>query len=279
MEGRMKIQRWLLSLVLLLGMVVTLSAQTPTPTFDVASVKRAVPGTPGGRVQFLPGGRFVGQNVSLDFLLQQVYGVRGFQIVAAPNLRAIIADGRDSRYEIQAKGDESASPEQLKEMVKTLLAERFNLRLHKETRDLPVFALVPAKGGVKGARPADGRGGGIASMANGWIRGQGVTSEALAQALSRFVDRPVIDQTDLDRVLDFDLTWTPMVAGTSDTVALGSECPASFREMAQRLGWKLEGNCPSIFTAVEEQLGLKVEGQQAPVDVLVIDSVQQPTEN
>ena len=136
-----------------LTFVQTTSVQAPT--FEAASVKRSVPGTTGGRVQFLPG-RFVGENVPLDYLLQQVYGVRNFQIIAAPEWRAIIADGRDSRYQIQAKANDTATPEQVKEMVKTLLAERFGLRVHKEMRDLPVYALVQARGGVKGAREATG---------------------------------------------------------------------------------------------------------------------------
>ena len=258
-------------------------------------------------MQFLPGGRFVAQNVALHFLLQQVYGVRDFQIVAEPKWQAIIADSRDSRYYIEGRGPESATREQLQEMAKTLLAERFGLKLRFEQRALPVYALIVANRGVKGARPADGKTGGIASMARGWIRGTGVTTASLARALTSLVDRPVVDRTKLDdQLLEFDLTWTPVdvtsaraasVGGAGVTLADDMDreitsskpgdslqdpgCPSSFQELAKRLeGVKAERfTCPSIYTAVEEQLGLKLEAQNAPTDVLVIESVRMPTEN
>lgn len=259
----------------------TLAAQTPAPKFDVASVKRAVPGTPGSRVRFLPGGRFVGENVAIQFVIQQVYGVRDYQIIAAPQWKAIIADGYTSRYQIEGKGPESATEAQLKEMVKTLLADRFQLRLHMETRNLPVYVLVPDSGGVKGARAADGKGGGIMLMLPGWTRGQGTTTGRLAQYLSesRLLDRPVIDKSNLEQVLDWDLTWTPADAVSSADAIPG--CPLSFQEMAKRVKFELKNrSCPpSVVTALREQLGFRLEPQQAPTDVIVIDSIQPPTEN
>jgi bla regulator protein blaR1 len=256
------------------GMVVTLSAQAPAPTFEVASIKRAEPGIQGGRVRFLPGGRFSGENVYLEFVLQQVYGVRAFQIIAAPQWKAIIGDGRDQRYQIEAKGPESATEAQLKEMAKTLLADRFQLRVHKETRDLPVYALVVAKDGVKGARPNEGKRGGITLVLPGWIRGQRIAPGFLAETLSSYVDRPVLDRTNLTQLLDFDLTWTPQGTG-SDVPG----CPLNFQDMAKRMKITLPTGCPSLFTAVQEQLGLRLEPQQGPVEVLVIDSVQPLIDN
>jgi uncharacterized protein (TIGR03435 family) len=294
--------RWLWSFVVVAGLAVTASAQDANPTFEVASVRRATPGETGGRVQFLPGGRFVAQNVALTFLLQQVYGVRDFQIVAEPKWQAIIADSRNSRYYIEGRGPESATREQLQEMAKTLLAERFGLKLRIEQRALPVYALVVAARGVKGARPADGKTGGIASMARGWMRGTGVTTASLARALTSSIDRPVVDRTKLDdQLLEFDLTWTPVDLTTGAAPTLGGArvtradevdlaitsrepgdslqdpgCPPSFQELAKRLdGVNVERfACPSIYTAVE-----KLEAQNAPTDVLVIESVQVPTEN
>jgi uncharacterized protein (TIGR03435 family) len=301
MSGR----RWLWSFVTVAGLAVTSSAQGPEYRFEVASVRRATPGETGGRVQFLPGGRFLAQNVPLTFLLQQVYGVRDFQIVAEPKWQAVIADGRDSRYYVEGRGPESATRAQLQEMAKTLLAERFGLKLRVEQRALPVYALVVAARGVKGARPADGKTGGIALMARGWIRGMGVTTASLALALTSYVDRPVVDRTKLDdQLLEFDLTWTPVdlaggasVGGVRVTRADEVDreitpsrpgdslqepgCPSSFQELARRLqGVKVEAfTCPSIYTAVEEQLGLRLEAQNAPTNVLVIESVSMPTEN
>ena len=254
---------------------VTLSAQGPPPRFEVASVKHADPGLQGARQRFLPGGRFSGENVALEFVLQQIYGVRSFQIIATPQSKAIISDGVDRRYQIEAKGPESASQDELKEMLKTLLADRFRLRLHKETRDLAVYALVIGKDGVKGARDKGDRGGGLLSMLPGWIRGDGTTTRALAEELSGRVDRPVVDLTNLTQVLDFDLTWTP--DGTASDIP---GCPPSFQEMAKRFKFTLAPTgCPSLFTAVQEQLGLRLESQLAPTEVLVIDSVQPLIEN
>jgi uncharacterized protein (TIGR03435 family) len=162
-------------------------------------------------------------------------------------------------------------------MVKTLLADRFQLKVHKETRDLPVYALTLDAGGAKGARPADGKGGGIESVAPGWLRGTGVRAAFLAESLSRAVDRPVIDRTNLTDVLDFDLTWT-----TIETPADTPGCHPSFQEMVKRSSRYARGataSCPSIFTALREQLGLRLEAQLGPVEVLVIDAVQFPTEN
>ena len=259
--------------------LLSLAAHAQAPAFDVVSVKRAVPGTPGSRVRFLPGGRFVGENVAIQFVIQQAYDVRDFQIIAAPQWRAIIADGFESRYQIEGRGPESATEPQLKEMVKTLLADRFKLRLHTETRNLPVYALVPDSGGVKGARAPDGKGGGIMLMLPGWTRGQGTTTDRIAQYLSGLVDRPVIDRSNLQQVLDWDLTWTPADTVSSPDAIPG--CPLSFLEMARRMKFELKNvSCPtSLLTAVREQIGLRLEPQQAPTEVIVIDSIQLPTDN
>lgn len=266
-----------LSLCAAVGMTATLVAQAPGPAFEVASVKRAEPGKTGGRVRFLPGGRFVGENVSLEFVIQQVYGLRDFQVIAAPPLKAIIKDGVGARYEIEGKGRGDATPEQLREMVKTLLADRFQLRVHNETRNLPVYALVPESGGPKGAHAPDGKGGGIESVAPGWIRGMGTGIGFLAEVLSRYVDRPVVDRTNLKDVLDFDLTWTTIENANADTPP---GCHPSVLEMAKRPRYeKTKLSCPSIFTAVREQLGLRLDPQLGPVEVLVIDAVQFPSEN
>jgi len=128
-----RLQRSALIACFCITFVQTTSVQAPT--FEAASVKRSVPGTPGGRVQFLPG-RFVGENVSLDYLLQQVHGVRGFQIIAAPAWKAIIADGRDSRYQIQATTYDTATPEQVRRWSRpsifTALQEQMGLRLEAQ---------------------------------------------------------------------------------------------------------------------------------------------------
>jgi uncharacterized protein (TIGR03435 family) len=272
---------------LLVFMASCLFGQAPAvgPAFDVESVKPAIPGQTGGRMQFLPGGRFTATNVPLDYMIQQLYEVRAFQVVGDPNWMAVIADGYSARYEIQAKGTDSATEAQVREMVKTLLAERFQLKVHRETRDLPVYALVPARGGAKLAVAKDSgrpRGtGGILSMDKGWIQGTNIAMASFIQALSRSLDRPVVDKTNFTESFDFRLTWTPD-SGASPEPGTGSvgSCPASFAPLQARLGLKPEEwDCPSIFTAVQEQMGLRLDPQKDPVEVLVIDHVERPSAN
>jgi len=256
-------------------------AQSPPPAFEVASVKSAIPGETGGRIQFLPGGTFRGSNVSLNYLIQQVYGMRDFQIVGDPRWLAIIADGHDARYEIQAKGKGIETEAQMKEMVKTLLAERFQLKLHKETRDLPVYALIPAKSGIKLQPTKETRGGGVAIMLRGWIQGSYVSMSELVFSLNRLADLPVIDKTNFTERFDFRLTFTPISAAseTADTASNGV-CPESFAEFQVRRGMPLlPASCPSLYTAVQEQLGLKLDEQKHPIEVLVINHIERPSAN
>lgn len=113
-------------------------------------------------------------------------------------------------------------------------------------------------------------------MAPGWIRGRGTGIGFLAEVLSRHVDRPIVDRTNLTDVLDFDLTWTTLENADGGDTTPG--CHPSVLEMAKRPRYeKTRLSCPSIFTAVREQLGLSLEPQRAPIPVLVIDSVQPPT--
>jgi uncharacterized protein (TIGR03435 family) len=258
-------------------------AQAPATAFEVASVKSSVPGTLGGRMQFLPGGTFSATNAPLNALIQQIYQVRDFQVVGDPRWMALIADGTSARYEIQAKGDPSATEAQVREMVKGLLADRFQLKVHEETRDLPVYALVPAKGGIKLQVTKDNgkpRGsGGILLMDRGWIQGSNIAMPALLLTFSqsKLLDRPVVDKTNFTEAFDFRLTWTP--EGASPETQDGS-CPASFAPMQERMRMKAEAwSCPSIFTAVQDQFGLKLDPQKDPIEVLVIDHVERPSAN
>lgn len=105
----------------------------------------------------------------------------------------------------------------------------------------------------------------------------GTRTGFLAETLSRHVDRPVIDRTNLEDVLDFDLTWTTLDNAGGDTTP---GCHPSVLERAKLPRYqKTNLSCPSIFTAVREQLGLRLEAQLGPVDVLVIDAVRFPTGN
>jgi uncharacterized protein (TIGR03435 family) len=171
--------------------------------------------------------------------------VRDFQIIGGP------AWVNSEGFDIEAKGDHSASDAQLGQMVQSLLADRFKLALHRETRQLPVYALVVAKNGPKirestAARP--GMAGGP-----GQLDAQKISLQVFTQTLGRQLDHPVLDQTGLTGRYDFKLNWSP-----DESDATGG---------------------PSIFTAVQEQLGLKLETQTGPVEVLVIDHAEKPSDN
>lgn len=260
-------------------------ALAQTPAFEVASVKPATPGDTGAFVRFLPDGRFSADNVPLNFLIQRTYQLRDFQIVGDARWMTVIADGYAARYMIEAKGDPSATEAQVGEMVKTLLADRFQLKVHTETRDLPVYALIPAKGGIK-LQPAKDNGssrgrGGVAPMLRGWLQGTAVPMASLVLALSQSMDRPVVDKTGFSDPFDFRLTWTPETGTGADAGApTDGSCPSSFTAFQEQRGMKVETwSCPSIFTAVQDQLGLKLDPQKDPTEVLVIDHVERPSAN
>ena len=285
-------------LVLALINAVQSSAQTPAPAaspapaFDVASVKPDKSGGMGTRIMFQPGGRFNATNITLKFLIRVAYEVQDFQISGGPPWL------NSDRYDIDAKADGPAegdmrtmTEEQRKAsmhlrrlMLQALLADRFKLTLHKESKEAPIYALVVAKSGLKIKElppevkatpdPADTpdkpdpkrpqRGG--MRMGRGELTGQGVKLTFLAEALSNQVGRTVLDQTGLKGDYSFELKWTPDENQGAAFKGPGDAPPA-------------DANGPSIFTAIQEQLGLKLDSQKGPVDLLVIDHAEKASEN
>jgi uncharacterized protein (TIGR03435 family) len=258
-----------------------LQAQSPaTPAgnaaFEVASVKPNKSSDPGVmELDILPSGVFTARNVPLRQLILLAYGIRGTQLSGGPSWI-----GSD-RFDIDAKADSGlklgAAPPQLRQ----LLLERFNLKVHKETREVPIYALVLARSDAKlgpalhpltsdycaematrersgqpppPPQPAQRRGC-VMRGGTGTLTAGSMPISTLAGRLAPLVNRFVEDRTGLLGVFDFDLVWTP-----DETVATD-----------------LSG--PSIFTALQEQLALKLESTKGPVEVLVIDSVERPTED
>jgi uncharacterized protein (TIGR03435 family) len=261
--------------------------------FEVASVK------PNNRNDGLisdqsRNGRWTATGYTLAGLIRAAYQVQEFQIVGGPGW--IDSD----RFDVVAKAPDDAppvvpgaTPSRHQLMLRALLAERFNLAVHKETREMPIFALVIARGDGrvgpnlrKSSRdcstPAAARGGGAnASAAKGpWESnpcgtsvGPGVilagarTMAQIATAFSRLtntgssLNRLVVDRTGLEGTYDAELRFTPEFIPNFDSPGF----PA------------VDRNGPSIFSAVQEQLGLKLDPQRGPVEVLVIDRVERPT--
>jgi len=223
--------------VLLITAVAIVSAQTQ-PAFDAASVK---PIDPGDRVSSASrAGEFMG---SLQALIWFAYGIEDYRISGGPKWLA--TDKFDVVYE--------PSGPQAKLMLRTLLAERFKLAVHTETRQMPVYSMVIAKSGPKmekADKPA-GSGGGP-----GTIRGTMEMSTLASNYLSSTLGRRVIDQTGLTGAYTLSLKWTP-----DDGPATG------------------DNSAPSLFTAIQEQLGLRLESTKGPVEVFVIDHAEKPSEN
>jgi len=238
------------------------------PVFEAATVKLNKSGSSGSHSSFAPG-RFTFTNVLLkNFMHYSAYGVPEPRILGGPKWLD------SERFDIEAKVDSSVidqmrtlSPEQGKlqrqAMFQQLLADRFKLAVHWETRELPVYALVVAKNGPKlhvSTKSDDGT-----SAGPGLFTADGITltemAQSLTQELATELGRVVIDKTGIAGRYDVTLKWTPDTSGA----------PADN-------GTENSSN-PSIFTAMQEQLGLKLESAKGPVQVLVIDHVEMPSEN
>jgi len=241
------------------------------------------------------GGRFVATGFSLKMLVGRGYAVPEMRIMGGPNW------AESERYDIEAKAPDGAPAGQLQRMLQAMLEDRFKLKVHKETRELPVYELAVAKNGPKmklsedqtppppvvsppgdpgaGPRgaPATFFGGGPRARGtagrgsiNGrmMFEGSAVPVSVLVNTLQQLLDRPVFDKTGLSGFFDIKLEWIP-----------GAEAPPSPFSPNPDAPPPPPVDGPSIFTAIQEQLGLRLEGSRAPVEVVVIDSAQKPAEN
>lgn len=231
------------------------------PVFEVASIK---PSDPMGHVAVHRSGYHLSTtSTSLLFLITWAYDVHSDLVFNQP-------DWLDSvRYDVVANGPQTGEPakpripgqpSELQKMMQALLAERFKLSLHRETRELAVFTLIVAKGGPKvslSPAPDVGNQNPFRMPGSGRLVGTQVSTEMLAKFLSSQLDRSVQDETGLKGVFDFKLEWQPEGPRSSEAPTL-----------------------PSLFTALQEQLGLKLETRKTAVEVLVIDHIEKaPTEN
>ncbi len=255
--------RTILLIVLCVGIVFGQAPATQS-TFEVASVKPSPLDAPGMFIRPLPGGSLRVSGASLRNLISLAYDVRPFQISSSSqwlDTERYDIDARAAAFDANTPTD-PAKPSQdrhkILESLKSLLADRFQLTLHTETREQPVYALLVNKGGPKIQESTDPRGL-IRKMGRGTLKGQAVKLEMLALNLSNELGRRVIDKTGLGGKYDFELKWEPRQAAEPDLSA--------------------DPEGPSIFTALQEQLGLRLEPAKGPVEVLVIDRAQKPSKN
>jgi bla regulator protein BlaR1 len=263
-------------------------AQQPPLAFETASVKPNKSGDEERYFRLDPGGGLTVVNMQLRDLTTFAYQIQNFQLEGGPDWIA------SDRFDIVARPERevpsTGGPDPRRMMLRTLLADRFKLVMHKETKELPIFELVLARQDGKlgpqlrpaavdcAARAAAARAGTPPPASSGppgpgscgstinpaRVRGGGVTLATLASLLEGLARRLVIDRTGLAGNWDFEANYTP----DRSQLPPGVELPSS-----------IDPNGPSLFTALEEQLGLKLRPARGPVEVLVIDSVQQPTPN
>ncbi|WP_146072019.1 TIGR03435 family protein [Bryocella elongata] len=239
--------------------------------FDVMSVKPNHSGSTVMKIVSPPMSDGVTiTNMPLENILQWAFGIfLNDQIAGLPDW------ARQERYDVTAKvSDEDAAafrkvtdPIQRMPMLQKLLVERFHLTSHYAMKELPVYALVVGKNGIRMTeiQPAIGangmKEGGARQVSRGQIKSMGQPMKPLINQLTMELGHVVVDRTGLMGYYNFTLKWTPDDA--SPTAGSVPEDPSA----------------PSIFTAVQEQLGLKLEHARAPVQVLVIDHLEKPTEN
>lgn len=243
--------------------------------FEVASIRPASPGAVNVQLGPGPGGGFRATNISVRQLITFAYDIQDFQIEGSPSWLA------SQRYDILAKPERAegaADPRkmsgaeqlsfinQLRRRVQSLLADRFQLAIHRDTKDLPILALVPAKNGTKLRAAADGETRKQhMRMSRGQIAAEGCTMPMLANALSEIVGRQVNDQTGLQGNYNFEFSWTPE-SGSVPPGEEGSTSPG-------------ENGGPAIQTSLQEQLGLRLEARRGPVPIIVIERVERASEN
>ena len=231
-------------------------AWAQSPSFEVAAINLDKSGS-GNSNWNDHTSRMTAINVSLRALIAFAYQVHDFQISGPDWLRS-------QRFDIQAEGAEWANRAERPTIMQNLLVERFKLALHRETKELPIYALVIAKNGLK-LQSVDPHGESGVSSGRGYMTLKKASLKEIVDSLSRRVDRPVVDNTGLTGGFNGELHWTPDDEQSS---------PGGPGDSA------LPDTGPSLFTAIQEQFGLKLIPQKGPVEFLVVDHVEKvPTEN
>ena len=235
------------------------------PVAEVATIKPSKPDRPGKGFTF-DGHRFKTMNTSVVDMLTFAYGVQQRQIVGGPPWLS------SDKFDLEVQPDIEGMPndKQLKSMLQKLLPERFKLQFHHAQKELPVYALLVAKGGSKMTKNQGDPNGlpGLFFRGLGVLTVQNATMSNFANLMqSAVLDRPVVDQTGLPGRYDFLLKWTP---DESQFGGMGVKVPPPSNAADAP---------PNLFTAVQDQLGLKFDATKASVDVLVIDHVEKPSEN
>jgi len=248
----------------------TAAAETKLPAFAVASVRRNESPDSPFKLAFTSDGVTI-ENVSLLSIIRAAYGMFN---TLDDKFIGIPGWANDENFNIDAKVDDAdvaqfqkLNFDKRQLMVQALLADRFKLQAHYETRELPIYELVIAKNGLKlqasDANPVPGD----ITIGRGRITGQNVVMYRLETALTHALGRTIVDKTGLQGPYDFTLNWMP------------DEADISSSQSSNGTAQEPDASRVSIFTAIQEQLGLKLVQAKGPVEVLVVDHVEYPTAN
>lgn len=239
------------------------NALLPDARYEVATIKLSKPGN-WGKARTQVNGEFLSSEMTIRATVCMIYRKFDFQIVGGPAWFA------SDRYDIEAKPD-NALEERIQKlnvlqrgdlvnrMLQELLADRLKLKVHRETRQLPIFALVVSKGGPKMEEAKPGNAYSL-TVSNGRLIAKAISMDKLADQLTAMTHHVVANRTGLQGIYDFTLQYANDVASPEDVPSAAE-------------------SSPSIYTALQEQLGLKAESTKGPAEVLVIDHVERPSEN
>jgi len=241
-----------------------MAADAPT-TFDVATIKPSNPDRPG-KLLTVRGREVLTINTTLTDLITMAYEVHTRQVVGGSSWMA------SDKYDVTGRPLAEGVPNiaQLRGLIRTLLQDRFKLTIHREKRDLPAYALTVGKNAQKLTRNETNPNGlpGLLFKGLGMLPAVNATMADFAGVMQTAVlDRPVVDRTGLQGRFDFTLNWTP---DESQFRSMGVQVPQPSPDAS---------GPPGLFTAIQEQLGLRLESVTAPVEAIVIDRVERPSEN
>jgi len=274
------------TLQVLAALLVLIFQDEKKPQFEVSSIKPAAPDARGMFIRTTPGGTVNITNMTLKEIVVLAWRIQPYQISGGPPWIT------STRYDISAKPESAPKDGELQLMLQGMLADRFQLVTHRETRELPVYALVLARkdgklgpklteameGGCKAFDPTQPRtppepgkppvlNCGQQMMSPRSLTAVSAPMSGIVPMLARMLGRTIIDKTGLTGKYDISMEWTP---DESQTAMLPPDAPKP--PPSDNAG-------PSIFTALQEQLGLKLESQKGPVEMLVIDRAEKPSEN
>jgi uncharacterized protein (TIGR03435 family) len=257
---------------------------SPLPEFEAVSIKPSKSGNIRGAMHPSPGGRLTATNVTAKALIQWAYSIREFQLSGVPGW------AESERFDVTAKSDGSPrydflKPE-LETMFQSVLAERFKLTVHRDSKELPIYSLIVAKNGPKIHAVDEGDCPEVPTPQNpcrslrtnqfGQMTGEKAPMGALAVILTNFMGRIVVDKTGLKGSYSYVLNWTRYLQQAQSE---GGPSPTGVDRPISQTPFDPASVQPAISTALEEQLGLKLESGKGPVETIVIDHLERPSQN